>query len=95
MAQYADRRVLFWGSAAPAAVIAVLIWFLVPSTPASAKGRRFDAAGAAGLGAGLACLLLAVSKGGRVGLEFGRHARPLHGRRPDAAGLGSSWAVPS
>ncbi|KPC79740.1 hypothetical protein ADL27_47990, partial [Streptomyces sp. NRRL F-6602] len=60
VAQYANWRVLFWGSAALAAVIAVLVWFLVPSVPAVAKGRRFDAAGAVGLGAGLVCLLLAV-----------------------------------
>ncbi|MGA5221892.1 MFS transporter [Streptomyces koyangensis] len=67
VAQYADWRVLFWGSAALAAVIAVLIWFVVPSIPASAKGQRFDAAGAVGLGAGLVCLLLAVSKGAEWG----------------------------
>lgn len=67
VAQYANWRVLFWGSAALAAVIAVLIWFLVPGVPASAKGQRFDAAGAVGLGAGLVCLLLAVSKGAEWG----------------------------
>ncbi|MGW4373707.1 MFS transporter [Streptomyces albidoflavus] len=67
VAQYANWRVLFWGSAALAAVIAVLIWFLVPSVPAVAKGRRFDAVGAVGLGAGLVCLLLAVSKGAEWG----------------------------
>ncbi|MEU0142948.1 MFS transporter [Streptomyces albidoflavus] len=67
VAQYANWRVLLWGSAALAAVIAVLIWFLVPSVPAVAKGRRFDAVGAAGLGAGLVCLLLAVSKGAEWG----------------------------
>ncbi|MEU6358825.1 MFS transporter [Streptomyces albidoflavus] len=67
VAQYANWRVLFWGSAALAAVIAALVWFLVPSVPAVAKGRRFDAAGAVGLGAGLVCLLLAVSKGAEWG----------------------------
>ncbi|MEU2767039.1 MFS transporter [Streptomyces diastaticus] len=67
VAQYADWRALFWGSAALAAVIAALIWFLVPSVPASAKGQRFDGVGAAGLGAGLVCLLLAVSKGAEWG----------------------------
>lgn len=38
VAQYANWRVLFWGSAALAAVIAALVWFLVPSVPAVAKG---------------------------------------------------------
>ncbi|NKQ23638.1 MFS transporter [Streptomyces galbus] len=63
IAQYADWRVLFWGSAALAAAIGVLIWFLVPEVPAGAKGQRFDTAGALGLAAGLVSLLLAVSKG--------------------------------
>ncbi|MGW2824274.1 MFS transporter [Streptomyces sp. NPDC001443] len=63
VAQYANWRVLFWGSAALAAAIGVLIWFLIPVTPAPAKGQRFDLLGSLGLGAGLVCLLLAVSKG--------------------------------
>lgn len=63
VAQYANWRVLFWGSAVLAAVIALMIWFLIPSAPVSAKGQRFDAPGALGLGAGLVCLLLAISKG--------------------------------
>ncbi|MFF9159166.1 MFS transporter [Streptomyces longwoodensis] len=63
IAQYADWRVLFWGSAGLAAAIGVLIWFLVPNVPAGAKGQRFDLAGALGLAVGLVCLLLAVSKG--------------------------------
>ncbi|NSL43257.1 MFS transporter, partial [Streptomyces sp. 8P21H-1] len=67
VAQYANWRVLFWGSAVLATVIAVLIWFLVPDVPAAAKGQRFDAPGAVGLGAGLVCLLLAVSKGAEWG----------------------------
>ncbi|WP_221353418.1 MFS transporter [Streptomyces beigongshangae] len=67
VAQYANWRVLFWGSAVLATVIAVLIWFLVPDVPAAAKGQRFDAPGAVGLGVGLVCLLLAVSKGAEWG----------------------------
>ncbi|MHB9848380.1 MFS transporter [Streptomyces krungchingensis] len=63
VAQYASWRVLFWGSAALAVAIAALIWFLVPDVPAGAKGQRFDGLGAIGLGAGLVCLLLGVSKG--------------------------------
>ncbi|MCX5140780.1 MULTISPECIES: MFS transporter [unclassified Streptomyces] len=67
VAQYANWRVLFWGSAALAAVIFALIWFLVPDVPAAAKGQRFDVPGALGLAAGLVCLLLAVSKGAEWG----------------------------
>ncbi|WP_019631466.1 MFS transporter [Actinomadura atramentaria] len=63
VAEYASWRVLFWGSAGLAAVVAVLIWFVVPVVPAAAKGQRFDAPGAVGLGVGLVCLLLAISKG--------------------------------
>ncbi|BCL25468.1 MFS transporter [Streptomyces aurantiacus] len=67
VAQYASWRVLFWGSAVLAVAIAVLIWFLIPDVPAGAKGQRFDAPGAVGLGVGLVCLLLAVSKGAEWG----------------------------
>ncbi|MEU3611788.1 MFS transporter [Streptomyces sp. NPDC006872] len=63
VAQYANWRVLFWGAAALAAVVAVLIFLLVPDVPAGAKGQRFDLPGAIGLGVGLVSLLLAISKG--------------------------------
>ncbi|MFF0189940.1 MFS transporter [Streptomyces sp. NPDC005244] len=63
VAQYANWRVLFWGSAVLAVVIGTLIWFLIPDVPASARGQRFDALGALGLGLGLVFLLLGVSKG--------------------------------
>ena len=62
VAEHTSWRVLFWGSAGLGVVIAALIWWLVPAIPRQAAGR-FDAIGAAGLGAGLVCLLLAVSKG--------------------------------
>ncbi|MFE4539469.1 MFS transporter [Streptomyces scopuliridis] len=71
VAQYANWRVLFWGSAVLATVIAALIWFLIPGVPAAAKGQRFDAPGALGLGAGLVCLLLAISKGADWGWGSG------------------------
>lgn len=67
VAQYANWRVLFWGSAVLALIIFVLIWFLIPDVPAGAKGQRFDAPGAIGLAVGLVCLLLAVSKGAEWG----------------------------
>ncbi|MEU6735244.1 MFS transporter [Streptomyces physcomitrii] len=71
IAQYTNWRVLFWGSAALAAVIAALIWFLIPDVPPGARGQRFDVPGALGLGAGLVCLLLAVSKGADWGWSSG------------------------
>ena len=62
VAEHTSWRVLFWGAAALAVVVTVLIHFLVPATPITASGR-FDPIGAVGLGAGLVCLLLGVSKG--------------------------------
>ncbi|MFD9128885.1 MFS transporter [Kitasatospora sp. NPDC059571] len=62
VAEHADWRVLFWGSAVLGAIVAVLILVVIPATPATAKGS-FDLVGALGLGAGLVCLLLGVSKG--------------------------------
>ncbi|WP_346433718.1 MFS transporter [Nonomuraea composti] len=70
VAEYASWRALFWGSAALSLVVAVLIWLLVPVTPARAKGR-VDLIGALGLGAGLVCLLLGVSKGADWGWSSG------------------------
>ncbi|GJF33594.1 MFS transporter [Kitasatospora sp. NE20-6] len=71
VAQYADWRVLFWGSAVMALAIGVLIWFLVPEVPAAARGQRFDLPGALGLAVGLVTLLLAVSKGADWGWGSG------------------------
>lgn len=62
VAEYADWRILFWGTAALSALVGVLIWRLVPAT-STATGGRFDIVGALGLGAGLVCLMLGVSKG--------------------------------
>jgi MFS family permease len=70
VAQYADWRILFWSVAGLNVLVAVLIWRLVPGSPASAGGR-FDFAGACGLGIGLVCLLLGVSKGGDWGWASG------------------------
>lgn len=71
VAQYANWRALFWGSAALATVVVVLVWLVIPTVPPAAKGQRFDAPGAIGLGAGLVCLLLAVSKGADWGWGSG------------------------
>ncbi|MGW2227890.1 MFS transporter [Streptomyces formicae] len=71
IAEYASWRVLFWGAAALALLIGAMIWFLVPATPAGAQGQRFDFVGAFGLGVGLVCLLLGVSKGADWGWSSG------------------------
>lgn len=63
VAQYASWRFLFWGSAALAGCVAVMIVAFVPGGSGAAKGQRFDAVGALGLAAGLVSLLLFVSKG--------------------------------
>ncbi|MFF0223420.1 MFS transporter [Streptomyces sp. NPDC004629] len=71
VAQYANWRVLFWGSAGLALLIGALIFFIVPDVPAGAKGQRFDVPGAVGLAIGLVSLLLAISKGGDWGWGSG------------------------
>ncbi|MEU0743725.1 MFS transporter [Streptomyces sp. NPDC006134] len=71
VAQYADWRVLFWGSAGLALLVGALIFVFVPDVPAGAKGQRFDAPGAVGLAIGLVSLLLAISKGGDWGWNSG------------------------
>ncbi|MFC7586134.1 MFS transporter [Nonomuraea antimicrobica] len=70
VAEHADWRVLFWGSAALSLLVGLLIWLLVPATPAAARGR-LDVIGAIGLGVALVCLLLGVSKGGEWGWGSG------------------------
>ncbi|RCG32917.1 MFS transporter [Sphaerisporangium album] len=62
MAEHADWHVLFWTSAGIGALAAVLVLALVPES-AVRSGGRFDLVGAAGLSAGLVCLLLVISKG--------------------------------
>ncbi|WP_260478003.1 MFS transporter [Nonomuraea sp. WAC 01424] len=71
VAEYASWRVLFWGSAVLSVLIAVLIRLLVPPTPQLTGGGRLDVPGALGLGAGLVCLLLGVSKGADWGWSSG------------------------
>jgi MFS family permease len=70
VAEYASWRILFWGSAGLAVMVAVLVWFLLPAAPPRAPGR-FDFVGAAGLGAALVCLLLGVTKGADWGWASG------------------------
>ncbi|MFI0961171.1 MFS transporter [Streptomyces sp. NPDC021080] len=89
VAQYANWRVLFWGSAVLAVAIGTLIWFLIPDVPAGAKGQRFDVLGALGLGAGLVCLLLGVSKGA----DWGWGSATTLGLFTTAVAVLIAWAV--
>ncbi|WP_433192726.1 MFS transporter [Nocardia sp. CA-107356] len=68
--EYSNWHVLFWGTAVLAAVVGALIFVMIPGTPSAAAGR-FDVLGAVGLGTGLVCLLLAVSKGATWGWTSG------------------------
>ncbi|MER6424729.1 MFS transporter [Streptomyces sp. NPDC001137] len=70
IAEHASWRVLFWISAALSALVGVLIWFFIPAVPARAQGS-FDYVGALGLGTGLICLLVGVSKGADWGWASG------------------------
>lgn len=70
IAQHADWRVLFWIAAGLSSLIAILIYVVVPDVPVLAKGR-FDGVGAVGLGTGLICLLLGISKGAAWGWTSG------------------------
>lgn len=62
IAQSFNWHMLFWVSAALAAVVTLLVTFVVPHVHDSVGGR-FDAAGAVGLAVGLVSVLIAVSKG--------------------------------
>lgn len=64
--QYADWHVMFWATTALGALGLGLAWWVVRESPIRSPGR-FDFTGAAGLAAGLVCLLLAVSQGGQWG----------------------------
>ncbi|MFB7721358.1 MFS transporter [Nocardia sp. NPDC056100] len=70
VAQHANWRVLFWVAAGLSLLIAILIYVVVPDVPVLAKGR-FDVVGAVGLGVGLICLLIGISKGASWGWDNG------------------------
>ncbi|MGV9862266.1 MFS transporter [Rhodococcus koreensis] len=63
VAEQTNWRILFWGAAVLNAVMGLLIWRFVPRTQIYRSGRKFDVVGAIGLGTGLLCLLLPLSKG--------------------------------
>lgn len=62
VAEYSSWRILFWSTAVLSAIVAILVWLVVPNSAVSIGGR-FDVVGAVGLGASLVSLLLGVSKG--------------------------------
>ncbi|MES5825271.1 MFS transporter [Streptomyces sp. RG80] len=62
IADHFDWHVLFWTSAVLGVLSVALVVTVVPESEVR-TGGRFDLVGAAGLSAGLICLLLAVSKG--------------------------------
>lgn len=70
IAENTHWHVVFWVMAAAGVVVGLLIWWQIPPTPPSASGG-FDHLGAVGLGAGLLCLLLGVSKGADWGWASG------------------------
>ncbi|MCX4671455.1 MFS transporter [Streptomyces sp. NBC_01381] len=71
VAENASWRVLFWVAAALSLLVGALAWLFVPAGRVRAAAGRFDLLGAIGLGSGLICLLLAVSKGSDWGWASG------------------------
>nr|WSY50845.1 MFS transporter [Streptomyces sp. NBC_00886] len=65
-----DWHVLFWTSAALGSVALLLVLLLVPESKVR-PGGRVDVPGALGMGIGLVCLLLGVSKGADWGWGSG------------------------
>ncbi|MFM9447949.1 MFS transporter [Streptomyces acidiscabies] len=70
IADHFDWHTLFWTSAALGAVALVLVPAFVPESRVR-TGGRFDFPGAAGMAAGLICLLLGISKGADWGWTSG------------------------
>ncbi|MET9483083.1 MFS transporter [Streptomyces sp. NPDC006638] len=71
IAENTSWRVLFWVVAALALAVGALIWAFVPAGGETTGSKGFDVLGAIGLGIGLVCLLLAVSKGADWGWGSG------------------------
>ncbi|MFC9994221.1 MFS transporter [Nocardia sp. NPDC127526] len=88
VAQHTNWHVLFWGAAVVCTVIAGLIRVFIPATGNASPAGRFDVPGALGLGAGLVCLLLAMSKGAGWGWSSG----PTVGLFAAAVVLLIAWA---
>lgn len=67
VSQYADWRVLFWATAALAALVTVAIIVIIPAQSSNGATSRFDYVGFTGLAIGLVTLLLGISKGAEWG----------------------------
>ncbi|MCC2032063.1 MFS transporter [Microbacterium sp. BWT-G7] len=67
VAEFADWRVLFWGTAGAAALVALAIWRAIPVREPKGQAHGFDYVGAFGLASGLIALMLAISKGAEWG----------------------------
>jgi MFS family permease len=74
LAERVDWHVLFWTAASLGGLVTVLVLTFVPESTVH-TGGRFDLVGAAGLSAGLLCLLLVISKGA----EWGWTSTPTSG----------------
>ncbi|RMI38281.1 MFS transporter [Streptomyces triticirhizae] len=87
VAENTSWRALFWVAAALSAVVGLLIWLFVPAGRRATEPARFDGVGALGLGGGLVCLLLAVSKGS----DWGWGSATTLGLFAGAAALLLAW----
>lgn len=93
VAQYTNWRVLFWGSAGLATVVAVLIWFLIPDVAGRGQGAAVRRARCARPRGGPGLPAARGLQGRRLGLGFGHHARTVRRRRRGAARLGAVGAA--
>lgn len=66
IAQSSNWHVLFWVAAGLGLVCLVLVWLLLPVSPAGIPAK-FDTIGAVGLAVGLSALLIPITKGGDWG----------------------------
>ncbi|MDF0532360.1 MFS transporter [Tsukamurella sp. 8F] len=62
ISEHFDYHALFWVALGAGAIVAALMYVVVPESPVT-SGARFDAVGAAGVAAGLVAVLLAITKG--------------------------------
>ena len=71
VAEHANWRALFWGAHGTRVVVAVLIFVFIPATPRHQRAAGSTRSERVGLGIGLVCLLLGVSKGADWGWGSG------------------------
>lgn len=88
VAQYANWRFLFWGAAALAAAVAVMIVAFVPDVPMRRQGSTLRRGRRAGPGGGPGVPAALRVEGGRLGLGLRHHPRSDHRRRRGPRRLG-------